>query len=274
MLYKDLGGGTGCSTATARIAAPTSPTAWSRSGASAAPVRLADERDRRLPRAALEDPVNPRSRAEHCAGSGEGMRRAAVAYRGPQPVPGPPVWEPFTWTNGSARSSSPTCPAIGSSARRTPATRCTSRGCTKTGACGSRANPPLWAQTSQAQVRGVRLRLHLQARARQFRRAQSALDGRAHRAVAERFYLGNHFEWRVPVDDENTLSVAWFFMRVPRGHEPYVQGKVPTWHSPIKDENGHWIGHASTRTSSPGSGRAPSPTAPRRISAPRTSASR
>src|SRR5262249_191498 len=55
------------------------------------------------------------------------------------------------------------------------------------------------------------------------------------------FYLGNHFEWRVPVDDENTLSVCWFFMRVPKGREPYVQGKVPAWRSPIKDENGRWI---------------------------------
>ena len=55
------------------------------------------------------------------------------------------------------------------------------------------------------------------------------------------FYLGNHFEWRVPVDDENTLSVAWFFMRVPKGREPYVQDSVPTWVSPIKDEQGRWI---------------------------------
>jgi 5,5'-dehydrodivanillate O-demethylase oxygenase subunit len=55
------------------------------------------------------------------------------------------------------------------------------------------------------------------------------------------FYLGNHFEWRVPVDDENTLSVAWFFMRVPKGREPYVQESVPTWVSPIKDEHGRWI---------------------------------
>ena len=45
----------------------------------------------------------------------------------------------------------------------------------------------------------------------------------------------------MPVDDENTLSVAWFFMRVPKGREPYVQDKVPTWVSPIKDENGRWI---------------------------------
>ena len=55
------------------------------------------------------------------------------------------------------------------------------------------------------------------------------------------FFLGSHFEWRVPVDDENTLSVAWFFMRVPKGREPYVQERVPTWISPLKDETGRWI---------------------------------
>jgi 5,5'-dehydrodivanillate O-demethylase len=30
-------------------------------------------------------------------------------------------------------------------------------------------------------------------------------------------------------------------VRVPKGREPYVQGKVPTWASPIKDANGRWI---------------------------------
>jgi 5,5'-dehydrodivanillate O-demethylase len=55
------------------------------------------------------------------------------------------------------------------------------------------------------------------------------------------FYLGRHFEWRVPVDDENTLSVAWFFVRVPKGREPYVQEQVPTWVSPIRGDDGRWI---------------------------------
>ena len=55
------------------------------------------------------------------------------------------------------------------------------------------------------------------------------------------FFLGDHFEWRVPVDDENTLSVAWFFVRVPKGREPYVQNSVPTWKSPIRGEDGRWI---------------------------------
>ena len=30
-------------------------------------------------------------------------------------------------------------------------------------------------------------------------------------------FTGSHFEWRVPMDDENTLSVTWAFERVPRG---------------------------------------------------------
>ena len=55
------------------------------------------------------------------------------------------------------------------------------------------------------------------------------------------FYLGGHFEFRVPIDDENTLSVAWFFMRVPKGREPFVQKSVPTWYSPMSDANGNVI---------------------------------
>ncbi len=55
------------------------------------------------------------------------------------------------------------------------------------------------------------------------------------------FYLGEHFEWRVPVDDENTLSIAWFYAQAPADVPPYDQKSVPTWESPIKDSNGHWV---------------------------------
>jgi len=56
------------------------------------------------------------------------------------------------------------------------------------------------------------------------------------------FFLGDHFEWRVPVDDENTLSVTWSFIRVPQEAEPFVQSSIPTWHSPIRDAvTGRWI---------------------------------
>jgi 5,5'-dehydrodivanillate O-demethylase oxygenase subunit len=56
------------------------------------------------------------------------------------------------------------------------------------------------------------------------------------------FFLGNHFEWRVPVDDENTLSICWLYARVPDERQPYKQHEIPTWRSPIADsQTGEWI---------------------------------
>jgi len=54
-------------------------------------------------------------------------------------------------------------------------------------------------------------------------------------------FTGDHFEYRVPMDDTHMLSVAWFFTRVPRDSEPYVQDSIPTWHGPIRDADGRWI---------------------------------
>jgi 5,5'-dehydrodivanillate O-demethylase oxygenase subunit len=55
-------------------------------------------------------------------------------------------------------------------------------------------------------------------------------------------FTGSHVEFRVPVDDENTLSVAWHFSRVPSDREPYEQPTIPTWYGPIRDEKtGRWI---------------------------------
>ena len=55
-------------------------------------------------------------------------------------------------------------------------------------------------------------------------------------------FTGDHFEWRVPIDDENMLSVTWHFARVPTEQEPFEQERIPTWHGPIKDERtGRWI---------------------------------
>ena len=55
------------------------------------------------------------------------------------------------------------------------------------------------------------------------------------------FFLGEHFEWRVPIDDEHTLSVTWKYTRVPAEREPYVQEKIPTWYGPLTDADGKWI---------------------------------
>ncbi|MCW2395303.1 MULTISPECIES: aromatic ring-hydroxylating dioxygenase subunit alpha [unclassified Sphingobium] len=54
-------------------------------------------------------------------------------------------------------------------------------------------------------------------------------------------FTGDHFEFRVPIDDETMMSVGWFFTRVPRDAEPYVQQSIPVWFGPIKDERGEWI---------------------------------
>ena len=55
-------------------------------------------------------------------------------------------------------------------------------------------------------------------------------------------FTGDHFEWRVPIDDENTLSVGWFYNAVPDSQRPFKQESIPYWYSPIKDEKtGRWI---------------------------------
>ncbi len=56
------------------------------------------------------------------------------------------------------------------------------------------------------------------------------------------FYLGHHFEWRVPIDDHHTLSILWVLSRVPNEQEPYVQQRIPSWYGPLKDPvTGRWI---------------------------------
>ena len=55
------------------------------------------------------------------------------------------------------------------------------------------------------------------------------------------FFLGEHFEWRVPIDDQNTLSVTWKFTKVPKDRHPYRQERIPTWYGPTHDERGEWI---------------------------------
>jgi 5,5'-dehydrodivanillate O-demethylase len=53
-------------------------------------------------------------------------------------------------------------------------------------------------------------------------------------------YTG-HFEWRVPIDDENTLSVGWFIDPLP-GDEPFEQERIPCWTAPVVDPaTGRWI---------------------------------
>ncbi len=55
-------------------------------------------------------------------------------------------------------------------------------------------------------------------------------------------FTGNHFEWRVPIDDENTLSVMWHYAPVPLESRPFDQAEIPYWTGPVKDPlTGRWV---------------------------------
>ena len=144
-----------------------------------------------------------------------------LAYMGPQPVPELPIWEPFTWENGFREVVLSDIPCNWF--------QCQENSCDPVHFEWMHENWSLrlqrqdWSlcrQAPQARVRGVRLRLHLQARARgPDERDPYWTVGRV-ALWPNGFYLGNHFEWRVPVDDENTLSVAGSSCACRRGASP------------------------------------------------------
>ena len=53
---------------------------------------------------------------------------------------------------------------------------------------------------------------------------------------------GNHFEYRVPVDDTHTLSLVWAWTPVPLEQQPYEQERIPVWEALITDPvTNRWI---------------------------------
>jgi 5,5'-dehydrodivanillate O-demethylase len=194
----------------------------------------------------FEDTVNPTGRYR------DKIRQAAFlvqakagmlwAYLGPLPAPLLPEWEPFTWGNGFSQVVFAQIP------------------------CN-------WLQCQENSIDPVhfewmhsnwKIRLEGQEGGYSPRHTQLAFDefdyGFVYRRIREdtdeqdplwtqgrvclwpnAFFLGSHIEWRVPIDDENTLSVTWAFRRVPKDREPYVQEKIPYWYGPLKHPNGEWI---------------------------------
>jgi len=165
------------------------------------------------------------------------------AYLGPQPAPLVPNWEPFTWENGFVQIVFAEIP------------------------CN-------WFQCQENSVDPVHFEwMHMNWSVRlddrlgpySPRHLQLAFDefdyGIVYRRIREgmseadpmwtvgrvclwpnALFTGDHFEWRVPIDDENTLSVTWAFSRVPKEREPYVQGRIPAWHGPVREPaTGRWI---------------------------------
>ena len=191
-----------------------------------------------------EDTANPKPSKAGCQIAAYPVRELAGllwTYMGPQPAPELPVWEPFTWPNGFREIALADVPCNWFQ-------------------CQENSIDPVhfeWMHdnlSNRLRRNGTNAPKHLKVKFEEFehgfvykrvREGQSEQDrnwtvGRV-ALWPNGFYLGRHFEWRVPVDDENTLSVAWFFVRVPQGREPYVQTSVPTWRSPIRDGDGHWI---------------------------------
>jgi 5,5'-dehydrodivanillate O-demethylase len=191
-----------------------------------------------------EDTVSPKPSKSGCAITAYPVRELAGllwAYMGPLPAPELPEWEPFLWPNGFREIVLADIPCNWFQ-------------------CQENSIDPVhfeWMHDNWSnRMRGgdASAPKHLKLKFEEFdhgfvykrvREGQSEQDrywtvGRV-ALWPNGFYLGRHFEWRVPVDDENTLSVAWFFVRVPKGREPYVQNSVPTWWSPIKGPDGRWI---------------------------------
>jgi 5,5'-dehydrodivanillate O-demethylase len=165
------------------------------------------------------------------------------AYLGPPPVPLVPTWEPFTWKNGFVQIVFSEVPCNWLQ-------------------CQENSIDPVhfeWLHGNWSRaLRGLGAPpspTHLRIAFDEFEWGfiyRRVLEGQAETSELwsvgrtclwpNCLFTGGHFEWRVPIDDANTLSVGWFFDRVPSEMEPFDQGRIPSWVSPIKDPlTGRWI---------------------------------
>lgn len=193
----------------------------------------------------FEDTSNPggRYREKICQPAYQVAANAGMlwAYLGPAPAPLLPDWEPFTWANGFAQVVFADIPCNWLQ-------------------CQENSIDPVHFEWMHANWK-IRLEgqsgyspTHQRLGFDEFeygfvyRRIREDTDENDPLWTEGRvclwpnaFFLGSHIEWRVPVDDENTLSVTWAFRRVPKEREPYVQTQIPYWYGPIKDDRGDWI---------------------------------
>ena len=193
-----------------------------------------------------DDTMNPRGKTrERCLAKAYPVKECAgllFAYMGPQPVPELPVWEPFTWENGFREVVLSDIPCNWFQCQENSCDPCISNGCTRTGTRASRARaatmPP---STSSSCSRSSTTAMSTSACARARRRAIRSGPSAASRCGRTVSISATTSNGGCRSTTRTRCQVCWFFMRVPKGREPYVQDKVPTWVSPIKDENGRWI---------------------------------
>jgi 5,5'-dehydrodivanillate O-demethylase oxygenase subunit len=166
----------------------------------------------------------------------EAKRGLLWAYLGPQPAPLVPTWEPFTWGNGFVQIVFSVVPCNWLQ-------------------CQENSIDPVhfewlhdnWAMRMRNRE-GPYAPKHLKLDFEEidhgivYKRVREGGDEKNPLWTIGRvclwpnaLFTGNHFEWRVPIDDTTTLSVGWFFNRVPKEREPYVQESIPYWTSPVID---------------------------------------
>ena len=164
------------------------------------------------------------------------------AYLGPDPAPLVPTWEPFTWANGFRQVVLAEIPCNWFQ-------------------CQENSIDPVHFEWQHENWR-VRARgaagpyapRHLRIDFDEFdwgityKRVRENTDENHPLWTVGRnclwpnaLFTGDHFEWRVPIDDDNTLSIGWFFNPVPKDRRPFAQNEIPCWRGPIKDADGRWI---------------------------------
>jgi len=164
------------------------------------------------------------------------------AYLGPPPAPLVPTWEPFTWANGFVQIVFSEVPCNWFQ-------------------CQENSIDPVhfeWLHSNWSRALGGadgRSPTHLKVGFEEFEYGityRRVLEGQSEQDELwtvgrcclwpNCLFTGGHFEWRVPIDDGNMLSVGWFFDRVPNEMEPYKQDRIPYWVSPIRDAlTDRWI---------------------------------
>jgi 5,5'-dehydrodivanillate O-demethylase oxygenase subunit len=193
-----------------------------------------------------EERVNPAARfkdkIELKAYPVEAKAGLLFAYLGPQPMPLLPNWEPFTFQNGFVQIVVSEIPCNWLQCQENSIDPVhfewmhDNWGVRLSGADGPYSPPHLELEFKEFEFG---LTYH---RVREGQPPNNELWTVGRAALWPNIFFIGHFEYRVPVDDANTLSVLWFFSRVPKEREPYLQTRIPYWYAPIRDpETGRWI---------------------------------
>jgi 5,5'-dehydrodivanillate O-demethylase len=165
------------------------------------------------------------------------------AYLGPEPAPLVPSWEPFTWKNGFVQIVYADVPCNWLQCQENSCDPIHFEWMHANHRAGTEGRPRDYAP------RHLKIAVDELEWGFNYRRVRDDTDERHPLWTVGRLALhpnclftGDHFEWRVPIDDEHTLSITWAFDKVPKEREPYEQARIPYWRGPIADPaTGRWI---------------------------------